>query len=158
MFNTVFTRALHWSLSWAISIQFTLPSYLSKIHFNIVHPPASWSSQWSLSFWLSHPYLISFCFKFKIWGPSPIMGMKRLRDRYVFSALFIIAELTQVTYRLLINHRFRKVWQLSPVAYFNIPLCNLFANIEANNGNSQSSLTVFWHRFEVGTSKIARIF
>jgi hypothetical protein len=27
----------------------TIPTYLSKIHFNIVHPPTSWSSQWSLS-------------------------------------------------------------------------------------------------------------
>jgi hypothetical protein len=36
----------------------TIPSYLSKIHFNIVHPPTSWSSQWSLSFWLSHHYPI----------------------------------------------------------------------------------------------------
>jgi hypothetical protein len=34
----------------------TISSYLSKIHFNIVHPPTSWSSQWSLSFWLSHQY------------------------------------------------------------------------------------------------------
>jgi hypothetical protein len=32
----------------------TIPSYLYKIHFNIVHPSTSWSSQWSLSFWLSH--------------------------------------------------------------------------------------------------------
>jgi hypothetical protein len=23
------------------------PSYLSKIHFNVIHPPTSWSSQWS---------------------------------------------------------------------------------------------------------------
>jgi hypothetical protein len=37
----------------------TIPSYLSKIHFNIVHQPTSWSSQWSLSFWLSHQYPIS---------------------------------------------------------------------------------------------------
>jgi hypothetical protein len=36
----------------------TIPSYISKIHFNIVHPPTSWSSQWSLSFWLSHQYPI----------------------------------------------------------------------------------------------------
>jgi hypothetical protein len=55
-FNTVFTRALHWSLSWAIYIQST-PSH-PKIHFNIVHPPTSWPSQWSLSFWLSHQYSI----------------------------------------------------------------------------------------------------
>jgi hypothetical protein len=54
-FITVFTRSLQWSLSWARSIQF-IPSYLSKIHFNIVHLPTSWSSQWSLSFWLSHQY------------------------------------------------------------------------------------------------------
>jgi hypothetical protein len=27
----------------------TIPSYLSKIHFNIVHPPSSWYSQWSIS-------------------------------------------------------------------------------------------------------------
>jgi hypothetical protein len=27
----------------------SISSYLSKIHFNIVHPPTSWSSQWSLS-------------------------------------------------------------------------------------------------------------
>ncbi|PNF19261.1 hypothetical protein B7P43_G08019, partial [Cryptotermes secundus] len=26
-----------------------IPSYLSKIHSNIVHPPTPWSSQWSLS-------------------------------------------------------------------------------------------------------------
>jgi hypothetical protein len=33
------------------------PSCLTKIHFNIVRPPTSWSSQWSLSFWLSHQYI-----------------------------------------------------------------------------------------------------
>jgi hypothetical protein len=31
----------------------TRPTYLRQIHFNIAHPPTSWSSQWSLSFWLS---------------------------------------------------------------------------------------------------------
>jgi hypothetical protein len=34
------------------------PTYLSNIHFNIVHLPTSWSSYWSLSFWLSHQYPI----------------------------------------------------------------------------------------------------
>jgi hypothetical protein len=29
---------------------------LSKIHLNIFHPPTSWFSQWSLSFWLSQKY------------------------------------------------------------------------------------------------------
>jgi hypothetical protein len=37
---------------------YTIPFYHSKIHFNIVHPPTSWSSWWSLSFWLSHQYPI----------------------------------------------------------------------------------------------------
>jgi hypothetical protein len=32
----------------------TTPSYLSKIHSNIILPPTSRSSYWSLSFWLSH--------------------------------------------------------------------------------------------------------
>jgi hypothetical protein len=31
---------------------------LSKIHFNTVHPPTSWSSQWPPSIWLSHKYPI----------------------------------------------------------------------------------------------------
>jgi hypothetical protein len=43
-FITVFIRALHWSLSWARSIQ-SIPSHISKIHFNIVYPPAPWSSK-----------------------------------------------------------------------------------------------------------------
>jgi hypothetical protein len=41
-----------------INLIYTIPSYLSKIHFNIVHPPTPWSSQWSLSIWLSHQYPI----------------------------------------------------------------------------------------------------
>jgi hypothetical protein len=40
----------------------TIVSYLSKIHFNTVHPPTSWSSQWSPSFWLSQQYPICFIF------------------------------------------------------------------------------------------------
>jgi hypothetical protein len=36
----------------------TIPSYLSKIHFHIVHPLTSWPSQWSLSLWFSHQYPI----------------------------------------------------------------------------------------------------
>jgi hypothetical protein len=41
-FITVFTRALHWSLSWARSIQ-SIPYHpiSLKIHLNIVHPPTS---------------------------------------------------------------------------------------------------------------------
>jgi hypothetical protein len=35
---------------------YTIPAHLPKIHFKIVHPPTSWSSQWSPSFRLSHQY------------------------------------------------------------------------------------------------------
>jgi hypothetical protein len=47
-----------------------IPSYLSKVHFNIV---PSWYSQWSLSFWLSLHGVISqitelFLFFLMIWG------------------------------------------------------------------------------------------
>jgi hypothetical protein len=42
-------------LSHVHSVQ-SIPSYLSKIHFNIVHPPTFWSSQWL--FWLPHQYPI----------------------------------------------------------------------------------------------------
>jgi hypothetical protein len=34
----------------------TTPSYLSMIHFSIIHLPTSCSSYWSLSFWISHHY------------------------------------------------------------------------------------------------------
>jgi hypothetical protein len=34
----------------------TTPSYLLKSHFNIVHATVAWSSEWSLSLWLSHQY------------------------------------------------------------------------------------------------------
>jgi hypothetical protein len=36
----------------------TTPSYLSKIHLNIIHLPTSWSSWWCISFWLSHQYSV----------------------------------------------------------------------------------------------------
>jgi hypothetical protein len=43
-FITAFTRALHWSLSSARSIQSIHPILLSKIHLNIIRPSTSWSS------------------------------------------------------------------------------------------------------------------
>jgi hypothetical protein len=58
-FITVLTRALHWSPNLhQINPIHTIPVYLSKINFNIVHPPPSCSSQWPLSFWLSRQYPI----------------------------------------------------------------------------------------------------
>jgi hypothetical protein len=37
-----------------INLDHTTPSYFSKIHSNSIVPPTSRSSQWSLSFWVSH--------------------------------------------------------------------------------------------------------
>jgi hypothetical protein len=65
-FITAVTYALHRCLSWARS----LPSYLSKIHYNIVHPSTSWSSQWSLPFWLSHQYPICIAIPRQFWNLS----------------------------------------------------------------------------------------
>jgi hypothetical protein len=42
-----------------INLIHTIPSYLSKINFNIIHLPTSWSSQWFPSFRLSHQYTVS---------------------------------------------------------------------------------------------------
>jgi hypothetical protein len=54
-FISVFTRTLHLYLSWVGSIQsIPPPSYLSKTHLHINHPPTAWSSWCSVSFWISH--------------------------------------------------------------------------------------------------------
>jgi hypothetical protein len=37
-FIIVFTRTLHWSLSWTVCIQATHSQYFPKIHFNIILP------------------------------------------------------------------------------------------------------------------------
>jgi hypothetical protein len=59
-FNTVFTRALHWSLSWALSIQ-TTPFHPISLRFILIlstHLRRGLPSG-SLSYWLSHQYPIS---------------------------------------------------------------------------------------------------
>jgi hypothetical protein len=38
------------------------PLYFSKIQFNIIHSPKSWSPEWSFSFWLSIQYPKAFLF------------------------------------------------------------------------------------------------
>jgi len=44
---TMFTKALHLSLSWAR----WFPSYIFEIHSNTIFPSLTWSSEWSLPFW-----------------------------------------------------------------------------------------------------------
>jgi hypothetical protein len=53
-FITAFTRALHWSLSRARSIQ-PIPSHHISLRPILI---LSWSPQWSLSFWISHQHPI----------------------------------------------------------------------------------------------------
>jgi hypothetical protein len=49
-FISVFTRALQWThILSQIDLIHTIPSYPSKIHFNIVHLPTPWSALWIAS-------------------------------------------------------------------------------------------------------------
>jgi hypothetical protein len=67
----------------------TIPSYLSKIHLNIVHPPTSSSFQWSLCFWFSHQYPICIPhFPYSCYIPAHLIVQttkyySRLRDSMV---------------------------------------------------------------------------
>jgi hypothetical protein len=66
------------------------PSYVSKIHFNTVHPPTPWSFQWSLSFWPSHQYPICIpCFILKRFRKSARI---RLYVNFLISFKKILAQ------------------------------------------------------------------
>jgi hypothetical protein len=45
----------------------TTPSYLSKIHFSIIYPPTSWSSQWYVFWWSIQWLRLTLS-----WGPSRV--------------------------------------------------------------------------------------
>jgi hypothetical protein len=86
-FNTVFTRALHWSLE----------PYQSNPHHPISlrpvlilpTPPTSWSSQWSLSFWLSHQYPICIPLLPPFAGNKPLFNIQDLVRTITKSPAFI---------------------------------------------------------------------
>jgi hypothetical protein len=59
-FITAFTGAYRPSLSWTRSIQSMSPSYLLKVHFNIIFPSTPGSSKWLLSLRFPHQNRI-FC-------------------------------------------------------------------------------------------------
>jgi hypothetical protein len=40
----------------------TTPSYLYKIHLNVIYPPRSWSSYWPVHFWISYEWTLHFLF------------------------------------------------------------------------------------------------
>jgi hypothetical protein len=90
----------------------TILSYLSKIRFNIVHPPTSWSSQRSLSFWLFHrcpiciPLLQNSCYM-----PRPSHPSRLDHSKYTWRRV-------QVTKLL--------IMQFSPVSYHFIPLLSKY--------------------------------
>jgi hypothetical protein len=54
---------------------YTIPSYLSTIHFNLVNPPTSSSSQWSLYFWLSTNVLYAFFFSIHAICPAHLIPL-----------------------------------------------------------------------------------
>jgi hypothetical protein len=66
----------------------TTPSYLSKIHFIIVHSPTSWSSKWSVSFWPSHqnsiciPILPHSCYRPSASHPPDLIFLITLGEEY----------------------------------------------------------------------------
>jgi hypothetical protein len=116
----------------------SIPSYLSKIHFNIVHASTSWSSQWSLSFWLSHQYPIlrvivikdennNFC----VWAVLVRLGSHSAR-RYPARSAASSSGLTSY---------FERFWKMksSKIAVLKLAICvliNFFWVIETQIINS----------------------
>jgi hypothetical protein len=66
----------------------TIPFYISKIHINIVHSPTSGSSEWSLSYWLSHqcpiciPLLTHSCYMIRPSHPSWLIILIIFSEEY----------------------------------------------------------------------------
>jgi hypothetical protein len=50
------------------------------MYFSIAHPPTPWSSQWSLSFWLSHQYPI--CIPHKTLGKNATYKLSIISTDY----------------------------------------------------------------------------
>jgi hypothetical protein len=80
MFITLFTRARHWSLSWERWIH-TLPTCFFRTHFNIILPPMSMSSEWSLDFRFSDQNLVRIshrtyaCYMSRLSHPLEVMTL-----------------------------------------------------------------------------------
>jgi hypothetical protein len=85
-------------------------SPLCKIHFNIILPPTSLSSEWSLSFWPSHPYPVYIC----IHLPPP--------NRATCSAHLILLNLIIL---IILGEQY-KLWSSSLCSFLQPPLSSLF--------------------------------
>jgi hypothetical protein len=85
-FITGFTRAHHWSVSWARQIQ-SIPSHpVANILFNIILPSTSMSSEWSLHYILFNQNFVCIsqhCFNFKT-QVIQLLLMSKLRDEILF--------------------------------------------------------------------------
>jgi hypothetical protein len=90
-----------------------IPSYLSKMHFNIVHPLTSWSSQWSLSFWLSHKYPISIpILPHSCYMPRPYHSLSLDHSNYTWRRVQVMKLL---------------IMQFSPMSCHFIPLWSKYS-------------------------------
>jgi hypothetical protein len=90
MFITVFTRALHWPLSWARSIH-TIPFYLSKIHFNIVHPPTFFSFLHRAKIiWTHKPGMPKQHYCHLLYDPETLHGSRTLKIRKCILPWFLL--------------------------------------------------------------------
>jgi hypothetical protein len=85
----------------------TTTSYISKIHFDIIHLPTSWSSKWSLSFWLSHQYSICMLRSRSCYMPSPSHTAQLGRPNYTWRRVQVMKLL---------------IMQFSPTCSHFIPL------------------------------------
>jgi hypothetical protein len=87
---------------------------LSKIHFNTVHSPTSWSSYWSLSFWISHQY--SICIPLRshsCYMPCPSDPPWRVHSNYTWRRVQVMKLLAKlVTHTSIISYF---CWNLSEV-------------------------------------------
>jgi hypothetical protein len=56
------------------------PVCFCMIHLNIIHPPRSWTSEWSLPLWPYHPLFLQYIANAEIWSPVVCMHKRVGQD------------------------------------------------------------------------------